>query len=311
MANSPLRQLIGSVADAVAGGAFEATTVAAEYGVSQAQRGLDAVVIVEEYAALQDILFAESPPELHRIIARFVAKALAASIAAHTEQKRLNDAFMEAPVAIAIIDGPEHVFSFANSAYRALVANPDLIGKPLVEAIDGSGASELATLLDQVRTSGQPSVGKGGLEAIPLRRSDEAAFLDFVYTPKRNAQGVVDGVMVTGWDVTELVASRQRVELLAWDLRARESELRLVMDELPFLISFVDSDERYGLVNKAYEDWFGIPAEQLVGRKVMDVIGPGAYDVLVRTSAAGSPGSASASINSTSLIAWVDDEMYG
>ncbi len=70
------------------------------------------------------------------------------------------------------------------------------------------------------------------------------------------------------------------------------SECRRVFDALPFLISFVTADERYGMVNKAYESWFGISAEDLVGRRVRDVIGPSAYAALepyVRRGLAGEP----------------------
>ncbi|HEY0252275.1 MAG TPA: PAS domain-containing protein [Kofleriaceae bacterium] len=268
--------LVAGAAIAITGGAPGSHEVPAAYGLSHCQRGLEAVLLVEEYAAVQESLFAQNPPDVHQIIARFIASALAASIAACTARKHQNDLLMEAPVAIAVVEGPQHRFTLANSAYRALVSDRDVVGKPLAEALEGLAISDFAVLLDRVRASGQPLVGNGTPIAVPLHGEDTAMFLDFVYTPMR----ATDGVMVTGWDVTELVASRQRVEMLAADVRARETELRLVMDELPFLISFVDADERYGVVNKAYEDWFGIPAEQLIGRKVIDVIGPAAYEVL-------------------------------
>ena len=63
-------------------------------------------------------------------------------------------------------------------------------------------------------------------------------------------------------------------------VHASEAELRLVTNALPFPISFVSSDERYALVNKAYEDWFGLPNESLVGRRIVELIGDAAYAVL-------------------------------
>jgi hypothetical protein len=48
------------------------------------------------------------------------------------------------------------------------------------------------------------------------------------------------------------------------------------MDALPLLVSIVTADERYGFVNKAYETWFGIPAGQLLGRTLREVIGEAA-----------------------------------
>ncbi|RYE94383.1 MAG: PAS domain-containing sensor histidine kinase, partial [Myxococcales bacterium] len=63
-------------------------------------------------------------------------------------------------------------------------------------------------------------------------------------------------------------------------LHARDSELRLVMDAVPFLLSFVTADERYRLINRSYEDWFGLTHAQLEGRTVREVIGEAAYAVL-------------------------------
>ena len=60
-------------------------------------------------------------------------------------------------------------------------------------------------------------------------------------------------------------------------LRASEAQLRLVTDALPVLVSFVDTEQRYRFVSAAYERWFGHPCEELVGRQLIDVIGPAAY----------------------------------
>ncbi|WP_437926989.1 ATP-binding protein [Sorangium sp. So ce291] len=54
-------------------------------------------------------------------------------------------------------------------------------------------------------------------------------------------------------------------------------QLQLLIDALPVLISYIDNDERYGIINRAYERWFGEDRGSLVGRKVHDVIGEAAY----------------------------------
>lgn len=59
-----------------------------------------------------------------------------------------------------------------------------------------------------------------------------------------------------------------------------ENQWQALADELPVLVSFVGKDERYRLVNKAYEAWFGHPRAWFVGRTVLEVIGPQAYAVL-------------------------------
>jgi len=54
-------------------------------------------------------------------------------------------------------------------------------------------------------------------------------------------------------------------------------EIRLVIDSVPMLLSYVDRDLRYRFNNKAYADWFGYAPEEVVGRLVWEIIGEAAY----------------------------------
>ena len=51
-------------------------------------------------------------------------------------------------------------------------------------------------------------------------------------------------------------------------------------DAVPILISYVDRDERYRFVNRAYEDWFGVDRAEIEGRHLREVIGEVAYERL-------------------------------
>ena len=78
-------------------------------------------------------------------------------------------------------------------------------------------------------------------------------------------------------DITEQVAQQRQLDALVDQLRAGQDELRQVFDALPLLVSFVAKDERYGLVNQAYEEWYGVPREQVIGRSVREMLGEDAY----------------------------------
>ncbi len=60
---------------------------------------------------------------------------------------------------------------------------------------------------------------------------------------------------------------------------ADEHELRAITDALPVLVAFIGPDERYRFVNAAYEEWFGVPRDQVVGRSVREILGEEAYAV--------------------------------
>lgn len=63
-------------------------------------------------------------------------------------------------------------------------------------------------------------------------------------------------------------------------LRDQESQLRLIMNATPALISYVDTDYRYLRVNKTYENWFGLSAEHILGHEVREIIGETAWKML-------------------------------
>jgi PAS domain S-box-containing protein len=63
------------------------------------------------------------------------------------------------------------------------------------------------------------------------------------------------------------------------EVRDREQELRLVMNTVPALISYIDSEFRYRRVNACYEHWFGLMPQDMEGRHIRDVIGDAAWQV--------------------------------
>jgi PAS domain S-box-containing protein len=61
-------------------------------------------------------------------------------------------------------------------------------------------------------------------------------------------------------------------------LAERETQLRVVADAMPALISYFDRGLRYRFINAAYCDWFGLPKDQILGRSLMEVLGETAWE---------------------------------
>ncbi|MGC1955749.1 MAG: diguanylate cyclase, partial [Gammaproteobacteria bacterium] len=57
--------------------------------------------------------------------------------------------------------------------------------------------------------------------------------------------------------VVQLEQSEARYKRALKALRRRERRLRVMADAMPAFISYVDKDQCYRFVNKAYETWFG------------------------------------------------------
>ncbi|RYE94218.1 MAG: PAS domain S-box protein [Myxococcales bacterium] len=198
---------------------------------------------------------------------------------AESERQKQHALFMQAPVAIAILEGPAHHFTFANPAYRALVGGRDVVGKPLHEALPDVKEMGFDRLLDQVMTTGETYVAREMPIRLEHHVGDEVLILNFVYMAKRNAAGVIDGVLMTGWEVTEQVRARQRVELLAADVRASEERYRTLfasIDDAFCLIELI-VDERgqtrdylFLEANAAFEVQTGL--KEPVGKTIVEMV---------------------------------------
>jgi two-component sensor histidine kinase len=150
------------------------------------------------------------------------------------QTRNLKQIFEQAPGFMAVLRGPEHVFDLANAAYRQLVGDRDLIGKPVREAVpeaDGQGYFEL---LDEVYRTGIAHVGS----RMPLSVRPEVdappkqTFLDFVYAPIFEADGTVSGIFIEGSDVTERVRGEQQSQLINLELRHRVKNTLAVVNAI-------------------------------------------------------------------------------
>ena len=61
-------------------------------------------------------------------------------------------------------------------------------------------------------------------------------------------------------------------------MQESEGRLRAIADALPFLISYLDSNQIFRFINKPYEAWFERPLAEIIGRNVRDVMGPAMYE---------------------------------
>jgi len=61
-------------------------------------------------------------------------------------------------------------------------------------------------------------------------------------------------------------------------LRRSEHKIRMITDNIPALVSYIDIHGRYEFVNARYEEWFGISRSELIGKHVREVLGDAAYN---------------------------------
>ena len=160
---------------------------------------------------------------------RSCAPEIRASQEAHAQ--RLAEIFRQAPVAIAILRGPDHTYEFANEPYLGLVAHRPILGKPILEALPELADQGIKELLDEVRSSGKP-FASSSRRVLLNRGADgaaEEAFFKLVYQPMIDGDGQSSGIVVVATDVTELANARRDAESAN---RAKDEFIAMLSHEL-------------------------------------------------------------------------------
>ncbi len=143
------------------------------------------------------------------------------------QQAQLAELFEQAPVAIAIFQGPEYVIEVANPSIAAIWgrSQAEVVGKPMLEAMPEVRDQGFAEVLAQVFATGEAFVAQEVTALLERRGQLETVYLNFVYQPLRDAQGEIDSVAVVAIEVSEQVAARQQVAQSNYRLTAANNEL--------------------------------------------------------------------------------------
>jgi signal transduction histidine kinase/GAF domain-containing protein len=128
------------------------------------------------------------------------------------ERSRLHDLLMQAPALTFILRGPEHVIELANPLFCRLVRKTGLVGKTVREALP-EYTGQYLHLWDRVLQTGEPHLGREVATRIPQDNGvEEERFFNFVLSPIRDGSGAVVGIANFGFEVTEQVLARRRIE---------------------------------------------------------------------------------------------------
>lgn len=201
---------------------------------------------------------------------------------AEVSQSILQMLLEHVPEGITIAGGPPDFRIIANSKLAQ-----ELLGRP-GESLVGMTSSDYVQSYGVFLADG---VTRPTLEQLPLYRAtrdgetirDEECIIERPdgtritaianVVPVRDFQGQIIGAINCWRDIT----NRKRIEEA---LQQRETELRLITDTLPVLISFVDSEQRYRFNNRAYQEWFGHSTAEVYGKYLWEVLGEAAYEVV-------------------------------
>ncbi|MGZ3181448.1 MAG: ATP-binding protein [Telluria sp.] len=122
----------------------------------------------------------------------------------------LRQMFERAPGFMALLRGPNHVYEMANAAHREFHGNRNIIGHALADVFPEAVEQGFVALLDQVRATAVPYVGKC-IRYVTRRGggAPEEHYVDFVFQPIVDEDGRPLGIFVQGHEVTAQFRARQ------------------------------------------------------------------------------------------------------
>jgi signal transduction histidine kinase len=142
-------------------------------------------------------------------------------MAAIEERQRANlyRHFMQAPFPVAVLKGASHVIELANPPIlRAWGKGPEVLGRPIAVALPELEGQPFLGYLEGVLHTGVAHEGRAEQVHMATGAAGEVEerSYDFVYSPLRDTNGAVEGILIAAFDVTEQVrASRAKDEFLA------------------------------------------------------------------------------------------------
>jgi signal transduction histidine kinase/two-component SAPR family response regulator len=159
---------------------------------------------------------------------------------AELQRQDLYALFMLAPTPIAVFRGAEYTIELANpSACRLWGRDPeDVVDRPLRDVSPEPEGRPFLDVLDAVFVSGKPFVGREASLHRPAAAAaaDETFYINFAYTPLRNARGEVERILAVGSDVTPQVRAREEIarlrEIAEAANRAKDEFLAMLGHEL-------------------------------------------------------------------------------
>lgn len=199
---------------------------------------------------------------------------------AELAQHRLEEMMAQIPAAVGLLRGPEHRWTYVNEGYLRATGRretSEFVGRTIGESLPEIESQGLVELLDRVYRSGTAYIGRD--YRVSLNRGPggqpEDVYFDFVYTPFRDAQGDVTGILVHAVEVTDKIAAKKMLEENQERLRKSLAASRQLAAIVESSDDAIVSKDLHGIVtswNQCAERIFGYTAEEMIGQPILKIV---------------------------------------
>ena len=193
-------------------------------------------------------------------------KVKTVKILEESNRRYLNN-MAQAPVAMCILKGKNHVVEIANALMLEIWGKTagETINKPLFEGLPEARGQGIESLLENVFLTGEKFVANERAVNLPRSGNIETVYVNFVYEALKEPDGTISGIVAIASDVTLQVMARKKIE-------ESEERFRTMAEATDLLIAVGDETGDAIYFNKA---WMG-----LTGRKMEDLLKFGWADLL-------------------------------
>ncbi len=162
---------------------------------------------------------------------------------------------------------------FLNEVARKLTgwSPSDAAGRPLAEVFQILNEESRQRVEDPVTNVFElDGIASLAQHTVLIARDGTEVSIDDSAAPIRGTDGKIVGVVLVFRDISERRGAEAR-------LLASERQLRLITDTAPVYLARIDTQHRYLFVNRAYVERFGLERDEVIGKRVAEVVGEDAY----------------------------------
>ena len=179
-----------------------------------------------------------------------------AQLEAQNERSRLYSLFMQAPVNLTVLTGPDYVFEICNPRALEYMHGRDITGLPMAEALSPGQVEVFKPLLDKVYYTKQSIHVKAVEVHIPqLDGSFKETYFDLYYEPWIDQHNEVQGILNLGVEVTEQIFEKRKAE-------ESEKLFRTYAESMPQMAFIADPQGNMLYFNKRWYDYVGLDEDR-------------------------------------------------
>ena len=201
----------------------------------------------------------EGKPHLFAI-ARDITERKKLEEAIRENQEKIRSFILQAPVAMCLYRGPQHIIEIVNEELLSIWDKPldSVINKPVFEALPEARGQGFEALLDKVYTTGEKFVAFGIPIVLSRNGKPKTIYVNLVYQAYREVDGTISGIVEVVSDATEQVVATQQIE-------ASENQFRTFADSIQSLAWIANADGWIYWYNQRWYDYTGTTLEEMQG----------------------------------------------